>query len=262
MNPTVMHGLALGLLVSFGMVVGIAMVFATLYRRHLRLLRKSHRWVDPLGPLVGGGRMAVPLPMPGRWMAVRTSNTPYLREILQLGPSGSAPWSEALARARERRVFVSPPWQGWTLVIGAALPDPDADIDRLYRFLAHISREMGEVQFFAADRVLNHHAWAWLRDGRVVRAYAWAGGALWNQGERTLDERLLGLVCHEYGETVDDQGPRGGAAEQQNTDRVALLARRWSLDPGEASAHFLELEASSRSRREDDAGADEFRRDG
>ena len=29
MNPTVMHGLALGLLVSFGMVVGIAIVFAT-----------------------------------------------------------------------------------------------------------------------------------------------------------------------------------------------------------------------------------------
>ncbi|MEY4690510.1 MAG: hypothetical protein RIT19_835 [Verrucomicrobiota bacterium] len=255
MNPTVMHGLALGLLVSFGMVVGIAIVFATLYRRHLRLLRRSQRWVDPLGPLVGGGR-GVPLPLPGRWMAVKTSNTPYLREILQLGDTGSAPWSEALARARERRVFVSPPWQGWTLVIGAALPDPDADIDRLYRFLAHLSREMGEVQFFAAERVLNHHAWAWLRDGRVVRAYAWAGEALWNQGERTLDERLLGLVCREYGETSGDGGLRGGPTEQQNADRVALLARRWSLDPGEASAHFLEVESASRSRRDGDPGAD------
>ena len=57
MNPTVMHGLALGLLVSFGMVVGIAIVFATLYRRHLRLLRRSQRWMDPLGPLVAAARV-------------------------------------------------------------------------------------------------------------------------------------------------------------------------------------------------------------
>ena len=35
MNPTVMHGLAIGLLVSFGIVIGIAIVFATLYRRCL-----------------------------------------------------------------------------------------------------------------------------------------------------------------------------------------------------------------------------------
>lgn len=252
MNPTVMHGLALGLLVSFGMVVGIAMVFATLYRRHLRLLRRSQRWTDPLGPLVHSGRMAVALPMPVRWMAVRSSNTPLLKEVLGMDPSECPAWSEALARARERAVFISPPWRGWTLVVGAALPDPDSDIDRLYRFLGHVSRAMGEVQFFTADRVLNQHAWAWLRDGSVVRAYAWAGGTLWNQGARTLDERLLGMACHEYGEAMEGGGIRGGSAEQQNTDRVALLARRWSLDPAEASAHFLESEASSRSRT--DAG--------
>ena len=45
MNPTVMNGLAIGLLVSFGMVIGIAVVFATLYRRHLRALRMTQRWV-------------------------------------------------------------------------------------------------------------------------------------------------------------------------------------------------------------------------
>ena len=254
MNPTVMHGLALGLLVSFGMVVGIALVFATLYRRHLRLLRRSQRWVDPLGPLVAAGRVPMPLPMPVRWLAVRSSNTHLLREALRLPPGDGPSWSEALARARERALFVSPPWRGWTLVVGAALPDPGSDIDHLFRFLGRLSHTIGEVQFFAADRVLHHHAWAWWRDGTVVRAYAWAGETLWNQGERSLDERLLGLTCHDYGEAADGEAVRGGPPEQQNTDRVTLLARRWSLDPAEASAHFLELEASSRSRPEESDG--------
>ena len=66
MNPTVMHGLAIGLLVSFGMVIGIAIVFATLYRRHLRALRKTQRWMDPLTPLVGSAQSALTLPQPNR----------------------------------------------------------------------------------------------------------------------------------------------------------------------------------------------------
>jgi hypothetical protein len=250
MNPTVINGLAIGLLVSFGMVIGIAVVFATLYRRHLRALRMTQRWLDPLTPLVGSSRSILTLPMPHRWMAIRSSNTAFLREILHIGPEEGSPWSEALVRFRERVIFISPPWRGWSLVVGAAIPDPAADIDQLYRFLSGLSREVGEVQFFSADRVLNHHAWAWLREGNVVRAYAWAGETLWSQGDCTLDERLLGLTVHDYGEAVEGPGSCGGPSEQQNAERVALLARRWSLDPAEASAYFLALEASSRIRRE------------
>ncbi len=249
MNPTVMHGLAIGLLVSFGMVIGIAIVFATLYRRHLRALRKTQRWMDPLTPLVGSAQSALTLPLPNRWLAIRSSNTAYLREMLHVGPDEGSRWSEALTRSRERLIFISPPWRGWSLVVGAAIPDPAADIDQLYRFLSRLSRGVGEVQFFSADRVLNHHAWAWLREGTVVRAYAWAGETLWNQGDQTLDERRLGFTFRESGEAVDGPGICGGPSEQQNAERVALLARRWSLDPSEASAYFLALETSSRVRR-------------
>jgi len=250
MNPTVINGLAIGLLVSFGMVIGIAVVFATLYRRHLRALRMTQRWLDPLTPLVGSTRSVLTLPMPHRWLAIRSSNTTFLRETLHIGTEEGSPWSEALVRFRERLIFISPPWRGWSLVVGAAIPDPAADIDQLFRFLSGLSREVGEVQFFSADRVLNHHAWAWLREGNVVRAYAWAGETLWSQGDCTLDERLLGLTAHDYGEAVEGPGSCGGPSEQQNAERVALLARRWSLDPAEASAYFLALEASSRIRRE------------
>jgi hypothetical protein len=114
MNPTVMHGLAIGLLVSFGMVIGIAIVFATLYRRHLRALRMTQRWMDPLTPLVGSSKSALTLPLPNRWLAIRSSNTAFLREILHIGPEEGSRWSEALVQSRERVIFVSPPWRGWS----------------------------------------------------------------------------------------------------------------------------------------------------
>ena len=52
-----------------------------------------------------------------------------------------------------------------------------------------LSRKLGHVQFFSANRVLNHHSWALLDQGEVFRAYAWAGETLGNQGPLTAAEK-------------------------------------------------------------------------
>ena len=255
MNSTAIQGLAIGLLVSFGVVIAVASAFATIYRRHLRAMRRANRLLDPLSPLVGARRRPLALPLPPRWMAIRSTNTVFLREILGLDPAVATSWSEALGRCRERTFFVSPPLDGWSLVIGAAIPDPFVDVDASYRFLTGLSRVIGEVHCHSADRVLNFHSWACLREGQVVRAYAWAGETLWNEGRQTLDERLLGLHCRAYGEEAE--AVRYGAVlpEQHNTERVVLLARRWSLDPVAASEILLHQESSTtRNGDEDHSG--------
>jgi hypothetical protein len=244
MNTTAMHGLAIGLLVSFGIVIAIASAFATIYRRHLRAMRRANRMLDPLAPLVGSRRRPLALPLPPRWMAVRSANTGFIREMLGQDPMSALAWSDALARCRERTFFISTPLDGWTLVIGAGIPDPSNDVDASYRFLTGLSRVVGEVHCYSADRVLNFHAWSCLRDGRVVRAYAWAGETLWNEGRQTLDERLLGLRCRAYGEEADPVRYGAVPAEQHNTERVILLARRWSIDPVVASETLLQQESS------------------
>jgi hypothetical protein len=94
----------------------------------------------------------------------------------------------------------------------------------------NLSRATGEIQFYSFDRVLNFHSWAWLRDGKVVRAYAWAAETVWNEGRMTLDERLLGLKCRGYADVPEPIRYGEIPAEQQNTERVSLLARRWSID--------------------------------
>ncbi len=238
-------------------VVGVGVLFAFLIRRHNReqgLRRRHNRAVDQLTRLTSARHRVLPYPLPPRWLAVRSSNTAYLRELL--GLRTTVPWGEALTRARERTLFISNPVNGWTLLVGGAIPDPAQDIDALFRCLTRVSTDVGEVQFFAGDRVLNFHAWARLRDGRTLRAYAWSGEVQWNEGWMTLEERLLGLRCRGYGEEVGALRYGEIPAEQTNAERVPILARRWSIDFAAASEVLLAQEGVESGGEETDGESD------
>lgn len=245
-----MTGLIIALLGSFGLVLGMAVAFVLLHRRHVRQWRRQNRTVDQLARVTSARRRLLAFPLPQRWVAVRSANTALVREVLG-DVAAVQGWSEALSRCRERSVFVSAPVDGWTLVVGGGIPDPVADIDDAFRFLSDLSREVGDVQFYSADRVLNFHAWARLRDGRVLRGYAWAGETLWNEGRATLDERLLGLRSRDYGAEMPVLRYGETSPEQTNTERVPLLARRWGIDFATASELLLQAEGL---RADDDIG--------
>jgi len=238
---------------SFGLVLAIGTCFAIAYRRHLRLLRNSIRSTDS-SATAPDRRASIPYPPPTRWVAVRSSNTVLLKALLRIEADAPATWSEALSRCREFALFVSPPVENWSLIIGNAVPDPVEDIDRCYRFLTSLSREIGDVQFFALDRVLNFHTWARLQEGRVIRAYSWSADVRWNEGGITLDERLLGLRTRPYAEAPEPVAYGEVSPEQTNTERLLLLARRWSIDPMVASemiVHQEQLAASEDDRNQD-----------
>ena len=212
-----MHGLVMGLLACFGLVVAGAVAMIMVHRRHLREWRQSQPWAATVSRWSVTRRAPLPVPLP-------------------------VPWSEALSRAGERRLFVSAAVSGWTFVVGRGLPDPVQDVDALYRFLAKASRSVGEVQFFSMDRVLGHHAWARLRDGHVLRGYAWSGTTEWNEGRLTAEERLLDLRCHDYGEGTPAEWTGGATPETENSERVPLLARRWGMDLAAATEVLLHAE--------------------
>jgi hypothetical protein len=112
-------------------------------------------------------------------------------------------------------------------------------VDKAYRFVLDLSRKLGHVQFFSVNRVVNHHAWVQADQGLVVRAYAWAGRTIWNQGQLTRAESDLRLKCYDY--SVEEERVDFGrsAPTVSNTARVALLASRWSLDPGSIDPRML-----------------------
>src|SRR5258707_1386726 len=138
------------------------------------------------------------LKRPGCWLAIKNRNLGAVQQALALHNPKPCSWLDGLSGNGGQRLFISPPVSGWILVLGPALPEPGDDVDACFRFLLDLSRKLGHVQFFSANTILNHHAWAQVESGRVQRAYAWAGRTLWNQGDLTQAENNLGLKCYSY----------------------------------------------------------------
>ncbi|HWH68404.1 MAG TPA: hypothetical protein VNT26_03425, partial [Candidatus Sulfotelmatobacter sp.] len=204
----------------------------------------------PKSPLTCPHERTCFLRRPCCWLAVKSRSLAAVQAALGLNNPKPCSWIEGLAG--DEKLFIAPPIKGWVLVIGSGLPDPSEDVDACFRFISELSRKLGQVQFFSASRILNHHAWVKAEGGRVVRAYAWAGRTLWQQGTRTSAERELDLKCFGYTEAVDRPAFGQPDCITSNVDKVPLLAARWSLDPARIDERFLEKEhgiAGEPSRR-------------
>jgi hypothetical protein len=169
---------------------------------------------------------------PISWLAIRSINPERVQAALGLGHFVPCSWSEGMSG--EHEFFISPRVNGWVIITGLAIPTPDDDVDECFRFLAALSRKLGHVQYFFAEQFSQHHAWARMDHGCVTRAYAWAGETIWNQGAKTLPENELDMKCFDYGE--DCPSPK---IAEKNSEKVALLAARWSLDPAAIDERFL-----------------------
>jgi hypothetical protein len=206
--------------------------------------RRKHRAAREL---FGDGEFSSPLSLssatlvqrPSTWLAIRSRNVHAVQTALNLHNAQPCTWAEGLAG--EQRLFIAPPVNGWILIVGSDLPDPADDVDACFRFLGNLSRKLGHVQFFSANRVLGHHAWIQFASGRVVRAYAWAGRTLWNQGAKTRAELDLGVRCFQYFESPDRTSSFGQSdVVILNTEKVPSLAARWSIDPADIDERAFE----------------------
>jgi hypothetical protein len=177
--------------------------------------------------------------LPSRWLAIRTNNPHLVQAALGLHHPRPCSWEEGLSAAHERKLFISPAVRGWILVMGAHLPEPGEDVDRCFCFLLELSRKLGQVQFFGVNRPVNHHAWILADSGSIQRAYVWAGKTLWNQGKMTRAEMELSLKCFDYGE--GEERIEFGRVDPAvvNTERLPLLAARWSVDPTSIDGRIL-----------------------
>ena len=220
----------------FVVVMAGLMVFLVIQRQHRKSLPGS---VQP--DAVEDRLLCLPSPQPPHfaarrattWLAIKSGSVQAVQSALPLHNPKPCSWAEGLSGDHEQSLFVSPPVAGWILVIGPALPDPAEDVDVCYRFLADLSRKLGHIQFFHVHNILNHHAWARINAGRVIRAYAWAGKTLWNQGPPTPAEHSLHMRCYDYGESAEPSLVASAEMIPANADKVHLLAARWSLDPDE-----------------------------
>jgi hypothetical protein len=187
---------------------------------------------DPDAPAAFGYDMA--------WLAVRTRDTESVVSALGLQDPQRCNWNSGIGSVYdgdlgENHVFVSPPVNGWTFVVGLPLPHPSSSafVDKCTPLLVALGGRFVEVQYFFSYLPIDMFAWARMVDGRLLRAFA-AGdeGVIWNKGKTTREEKALGLKLFELRGVRGRKGDAGGEMILHPTeDHVMRLALKWSLDP-------------------------------
>ena len=156
------------------------------------------------------------------WFAVKTTNADEVVKEIGLKSPQRCNWKSGIAAAYEEGVFVAPPVNGWTLVVGRGLPtiDDAARKKETDALLVKLSKRFGEAQHFGTHRVVEFHAWAKAIDGDVVREYAYLG----ERGEKLHD---TGKITAEEQEV----GIKNEAEFFPDESHVMKVAGKWSLDP-------------------------------
>lgn len=174
------------------------------------------------------------------WLAVRSRDTQAVADALGLAAPEPCNWRSGIGTVYDNHlgndhIFVSPPVNGWTFVVGLALPFPAGRTftDKAIPMLRHLGHRFVEVQYFFAYPPIDCFAWVRVLDGRVVRAFAITDtGIMWNRGRITREERGLGLKLFDFRGVRGRKGDAGGEIVFYPTEKHVLsLAKRWSLDP-------------------------------
>jgi hypothetical protein len=180
------------------------------------------------------------------WLAVRTKDTALLVEKLGLIDPVAANWQTGIGaayhdRLGETHIFVSPPINGWTFVVGMGLPAPVGRrfIDKSTPLLVDLGKDFVEVQYFFGYPMLDYFAWARVIEGRIVRAFAIGDeGVIWNRGKPTREESAMGLKWFELRGVKGRKGDTGGEMLLYPTEgHMMHLAGKWSMDPTRIGTH-------------------------
>lgn len=187
---------------------------------------------SPDGPRAFGCAMA--------WLAIRSDDAESVIEAMGLEAATPCNWNSGIGAVYDdwlgaARIFVSPPVDGWTFVVGLPLPHPlgSGFVDKCTPLLVELGGRFDEVQYYFSYPPIDYYAWARVKDGRLVRAFAVSDeGIIWNKGRPSKEERALGLKLFELRGVRGRKGDAGGELILHPTeDHVMRLANRWSIDP-------------------------------
>ncbi len=222
--------LTIGLIIGAFVVTTVAIAALVLAPRMFTPRVVFDKTPDP--PAAFGYRMA--------WLAIRSTDTAHIAEVLQIEPIERANWRTGIGtvydeRLGEGKVYLTPPVNGWTFVVGLSLPQPlgRGFVDKCTTMLLDLAGSFPEAQYFLSYPPIDFFGWARVQDGKLVRAYAIGDeGIIWNKGKPTREERGLGVRLGEVRGVRNRKGDAGTPLPVYPTEHhVMHLASCWSLDP-------------------------------
>jgi hypothetical protein len=174
------------------------------------------------------------------WIAIRSTDSAAVADVLGLANGVKTNWNSGIGTVYDEELgsghlFLSPPVEGWTFLVGLSLPHPlgPAFVDKVTPLLLGLGQHFADVQYFFTYPTMDFFAWARVRQGRLVRRFAVNDeGVVWDNGRLTPEERALGLRLFELRGVRERDGDAGGEIVLYPTeDHVLQIARGWGIDP-------------------------------
>jgi hypothetical protein len=195
---------------------------------------KLRLWTEALSSRLRGGVPTPPEPFGYKqgWLAVRAEDSSTVAAALPFRLIRRAGWKEGVVAADKPlagEIFVTPPVNGWVLVVGvwASSWNGQEDEAELERQVAALSVRFGEAQFFGTQRVVEYHQWILAKEGQIQRCFGYVGDkdeSICNRGPLTGAEKEFDFAEINKSWFPDEQD-------------VMKVAADWSLDPTQLSAN-------------------------
>jgi hypothetical protein len=171
------------------------------------------------------------------WLAIRSTDPTSIIGTLRFSKPRQVSWKEGIERVyqkdyfADKRVFITPPVYGWTLVVGRWTGGWGEGIPGIENLVIDLSTRFGEAQAFSTHRVSEYHHWILARNGKLLRSLSYCGSTgevLADTGELTPIESSLKInVAIPEG---DDESAWQHHNPPNETD-VMEVAGAWSVDP-------------------------------
>lgn len=160
-----------------------------------------------------------------QWFAVKTNDQKKIAEIIKLKKVSKSNWENGIKGAYQNSVFITPQINDWIIVCGHGIPS-----GKEKQLLVDLSKEFGEVQFFATHRVSDYHSWMKAINGTIERSFTYSDeydNGYAAQGNPTRIEKENGLTKEiendsEYIDFIDEEF-------------LMKIAKNWSIDPTQLS---------------------------
>jgi len=162
------------------------------------------------------------------WIAVKTQNANEVADLLNL-KARKCNWSEGVSSGK---VFITPPIEGWVLVLGTELSVFEEEKNLI--ILKKLSLKFDECQAFLTNRIVDYHSWALVKKGELIRAVRYFledEVPFFIIGEPTKIEQNLKFEFPSIDEVEDESYWEKDDVYFIDEDTVMMIAENWSINP-------------------------------
>lgn len=177
------------------------------------------------------------------WFAIRNASRDKILSALGLTIIEEIGWDEGIDTIHseyDEIVFVTPPVNDWTFVVGQWTADPGEkdSVHDIEKLITNLSMQFEEVQAFATYHVVEYHHWMLAKNGLLVRSFAYlgeSGEVLTNKGELTQIEKSYDWDQLDESEWLPDEETGMEELDEDvwfpNEETVMEIAGSWSINP-------------------------------